>query len=49
MGLKKKRSMSGQKAWLKTRMKKTKVIIVGGGFGTALRLDKTLARRVDVE
>ena len=33
-------------------MKKTKVIILGGGFGgvyTALRLDKTLARRADVE
>jgi len=33
-------------------MKKTKVIILGGGFGgvyTALRLDKTLARRPDVE
>ena len=33
-------------------MKKTKVIILGGGFGgvyAALRLDKTLARRADVE
>ena len=33
-------------------MNKTKVIILGGGFGgvyTALRLDKTLARRADVE
>jgi NADH dehydrogenase FAD-containing subunit len=33
-------------------MKKTKVIILGGGFGgvyTALRFDKTLARRADVE
>jgi NADH dehydrogenase FAD-containing subunit len=33
-------------------MKKTKVIILGGGFGgvyTALRLDKTLARRADVQ
>ena len=33
-------------------MKKTKVIILGGGFGgvyTALRLDNTLARRADIE
>ena len=33
-------------------MKKTKVVILDGGFGgvyTALRLDKTLARRNDVE
>jgi NADH dehydrogenase FAD-containing subunit len=33
-------------------MKKTKVIILGGGFGgvyAALGLDKTLARRADVE
>jgi len=33
-------------------MKKTKVIILGGGFGgvyAALRLDKTVARRADVE
>ena len=33
-------------------MKKTKVIILGGGFGgvyAALRLDKTLTRRADVE
>jgi NADH dehydrogenase len=33
-------------------MKKTTVIILGGGFGgvyTALRLDKTLARRADVK
>ena len=33
-------------------MKKTKVIILGGGFGgvyTALRLDKTLARRANIE
>jgi NADH:ubiquinone reductase (H+-translocating) len=31
---------------------KTKILILGGGFGgvyTALRLDKTLARRADVE
>ena len=40
------------KAWLKTRNEEDQVIIVGGGFGgvyTALRLDKTLARRADVE
>src|SRR5438094_8383730 len=33
-------------------MKKTKVIILGGGFGgvyAALRLDKTVARSADVE
>lgn len=31
---------------------KTKILILGGGFGgmyTALRIDKTLAKRVDVE
>lgn len=35
-----------------TMSNKTKILILGGGFGgmyTALRIDKTLAKRVDVE